>query len=120
MKKPLLLAALLLAGTASVHAFTTTDAFERARERVLAATSDDRAGGSETGAFRLADRNEHRERRDLRREHHEDDGDDDDDRDESGGHGAGRMPAAGPTDPSTPVPDNGLFQGKARPKVEVN
>jgi len=32
---------------------------------------------------------------------------------------AGAVPQNGPADPAAPVPDNGLFQGKARPKVEV-
>ena len=47
-----------------------------------------------------------------------DDDDWDDDDDEGGGRGA--IPQAGPTDPNAPVPDNGLFNGHARPKVEVH
>ena len=49
-----------------------------------------------------------------RRHHAEDDEDDDD---EDGRHGA--IPQAGPTDPNAPAPDNGLFNGNARPKVEA-
>lgn len=48
------------------------------------------------------------------RSHHDDEDDDD-------GEGAGRgaIPRNGPSDPKASVPDNGLFNGKARPKVEV-
>ncbi|WP_029003204.1 hypothetical protein [Azorhizobium doebereinerae] len=51
-----------------------------------------------------------------RRSHHDDEGDDDDD-----GKGArpGPIPQNGPSDPKASVPDNGLFSGKTRPKVEV-
>ncbi|MCG5238019.1 hypothetical protein [Xanthobacter oligotrophicus] len=55
------------------------------------------------------------DRHNGRRHHAEDD--DDDDEDEGGRRGA--IPQAGPADPGAPVPDNGLFNGKARPKVEV-
>ena len=46
---------------------------------------------------------------------------DDDDDDDDGRPGArpAAVPQNGPADPAAPVPDNGLFQGKARPKVEV-
>ncbi len=54
---------------------------------------------------------EHRGRR-----HHDDDEDEGED-DEGGRRGA--IPQAGPADPNAPVPDNGFFNGKARPKVEV-
>ncbi|WP_407049339.1 hypothetical protein [Methyloraptor flagellatus] len=71
------------------------------------------------GRFQLADRGRERHHdRDRRhaRHHHDDDDDDDDHGDR--GRGA-RLPVTGPVDPNAPVPDNGLFQGKARPKVEV-
>ena len=48
---------------------------------------------------------------------------DDDEHEGHGGRDGGRTerPAAGGLPaPTAPVPDNGLFQGKARPKVEVN
>ena len=47
------------------------------------------------------------------RRHDDDDDDDDDDR------GGPIVPRNGPADPNAPVPDNGLFKGAARPKVEV-
>jgi hypothetical protein len=51
-------------------------------------------------------------RGDARRGHDDDDDDDDDD------DGAA-VPQTGPSDPNAPVPDNGLFKGKVRPKVQV-
>lgn len=71
------------------------------------------------GRFQLADRGRERHHdrdRHHARRHHDDDDDDDDDGDRGRGP---RLPVTGPTDPNAPVPDNGLFQGKARPKVEV-
>ena len=83
-----------------------------------AETSD--SGRPSDGRFQLADRGRERHHdRDGRhaRHHHDDDDDEDDDHgDRSRGS---RLPVTGPTDPNAPVPDNGLFQGKARPKVEV-
>ncbi|MFG1213550.1 hypothetical protein V5F72_16675 [Xanthobacter flavus] len=70
--------------------------------------------------LRLADndhRHEGKERHHGR--HHDDDDDDDDDDDGRPGARAGAVPQNGPADPAAPLPDNGLFQGKARPKVEV-
>lgn len=64
-------------------------------------------------ALRLSD-NDHR--REGKERHHDDDDDDD------GGRPASRpvpAPQNRPADPASPVPDNGLFQGKAPPKVEV-
>jgi hypothetical protein len=46
-----------------------------------------------------------------------DDGHGDDDDDDGDDHGAA-APAGAP-DPNAPVPDNGLFKGKVRPKVQV-
>lgn len=62
-------------------------------------------------ALRLSD-NDHR--REGKERHHNDDDDDDDD-----GGRPGPVPQNRPADPASPVPDNGLFQGKAPPKVEV-
>lgn len=44
------------------------------------------------------------------------DAEDDEDDDDEGGR---RTTPAGPSDPNAPVPDNGLFNGKLRPKVQV-
>jgi hypothetical protein len=62
---------------------------------------------------RVADRSE-REDRGADRHDHEDE-EDEDERWES----RNRLPATGPADPNAPVPNNGLFGGKARPQVEV-
>ena len=123
MKTTLLLTAALLAGTAVGTAYALT----RDGDDALRTTIGHRIAGDGTAAeapFRVAD--DHRRDRDRDRHgrkhhrHHDDDDDDDDDRGGRGDGRAGRMPTTGPTDPATPVPDNGLFQGKARPKVEVN
>ena len=48
-----------------------------------------------------------------RKRYAEDDEDDDDDERRR------RRASRGPPTPNAPVPDNGLFNGKTRPKVEV-
>lgn len=63
------------------------------------------------------DRQKDRDGTSAGRRHHDDDDDDEDDDDHHRGRSA--LPQTGPSDPNAPVPDNGLFQGKARPKVEV-
>lgn len=120
MKKSLLaLAAILLTGTVAGTALAVThERGEHSRHEARGdLPSTEATGGGES--FRVADdhRRERRHDRDHRR-HHDDD--DDDDRGGRNEGRAGRLPATGPSDPTTPVPDNGLFQGKARPKVEVN
>lgn len=118
MKKSLLaLAAVLLTGTVAGTALAVT------HQRGDHARLEDGRDGSRAEAvrdgetFRVAD--DHARDRHHGRKHHRDHDDDDDD-DRRGSDRAGRQPATGPSDPTTPVPDNGLFQGKARPKVEVN
>ncbi len=115
MKKSLLLAGVLLVGTTSVGvAVAATDLLEHhgGHERAGVAASF-------RDALRFAE-DDHRRDGEHRRHHREhDDDEDDDEGGEDGGRGA-RPPVTGPTDPAAPVPDNGLFQGKARPKVEVN
>lgn len=75
---------------------------------------------ADTHPLRVADSDHGREGKADRNGRHNDDDDDDDDDDHVR---AGARPAAGPqtgqANPATPVPDNGLFQGKARPKVEL-
>lgn len=68
-------------------------------------------------ALRLSD-NDHR-REGKERHHNDDDDDDDDDDGDRPGPRPGPVPQNRPVDPASPVPDNGLFQGKAPPKVEV-
>lgn len=68
--------------------------------------------------LRLADNDHRHEGKERHHGRHHDDDDDDDD-DGRPGARAGAVPQNGPVDPAAPVPDNGLFQGKARPKVEV-
>ncbi|NLH83484.1 MAG: hypothetical protein GX458_21975 [Phyllobacteriaceae bacterium] len=115
MKKSLLLAGVFLLGAASVGgALAAGDLLDRHHGPRAEATGLSRFGDT----FRVADDDHHR-RRDG--EHHRSRHDDDEDDDDEGGRaGAGRPSVTGTTDPAAPVPDNGLFQGKARPKVEVN
>jgi hypothetical protein len=78
----------------------------------------DREGGGPRFAegffdrFRDGDGEHHRHR------HHWDDDDDDDDGSASADRGGQNRPAD-PNSAKTPVPDSGVFNGKARPKVEV-
>lgn len=119
MKTSLLLATVLLAGTAAGSAFAIAREHGDVLRHVVGHEAS-RGETSEAAPFRVAD--DHRRDRDgggEARKHHRDHDEEDDDDDDDGARGP-RMPAAGPSDPSTPVPDNGLFQGKARPKVEVN
>ena len=128
MKKPLILATALLVGTAAVGAaLATPRLLEERFGHDIGREADDRASVSADERFRVADR-DHRRRHEARehhRKHHDDDDDDDDDDDrgrggDRGRERAGRPGVTGPVGPDVPVPDNGLFQGKARPKVEVN
>lgn len=124
MKTTLALVAALLAGTAAGAAIASTpdvaDMLGRGEHHAARAETSDDAPFRVAGDHRRDRDGDHHGRKHHR--HHDDDDDDDDDgaRGDGRGERGGRMPAAGPTDPSTPVPDNGLFQGKARPKVEVN
>lgn len=72
----------------------------------------------EPGHRRFADehsgRRYHEGRQEGRYQRHAEADDDDDD---EGEHGFG--PAPRMADPNAPVPNNGLFNGKARPKVDV-
>lgn len=68
---------------------------------------------------RLAERDDHNDRDDGASRHRYRDDEDDDDEDDDDHGGRGTLPLTGPSDPNAPVPDNGLFQGQARPKVEV-
>jgi hypothetical protein len=109
MKTPALIIALLLSTAAAGAASADTNAVPGAK--------------SQQQPTRLAgwfendwDHEHHGERRHHGR--HRDDDDDDDGGERHGGH-AGRGGPADPNAANAPVPDNGVFNGKARPKVEV-
>lgn len=114
MKKSLLLAGVLIVAATSVGGtLAASELLDHHRDH-----RSTEAGLSRFGeTFRLAEDDHHRRDGEHRRSHHDDDEDDDED---EGGTGAARPAPTGPSDPAAPVPDNGLFQGKARPKVEVN
>lgn len=62
----------------------------------------------------------HGERLSKRDRRHHDDDDDDDDDDDHGKHDRRRMaPQNGLANPNAPIPDNGLFNGNSRPRVQV-
>lgn len=74
---------------------------------------------AEAPATHLAEARGQEREDDGARRHREHDHDDDDDEDEGEGAGRAALLPTGPADPRAPVPDNGLFNGKARPQVEV-
>lgn len=113
MKMRTLIGAALLLSTAGVGialAAVGSDHLARPFERHEHATRD--------GApwLHLADRDHHKDRNQASERRYRDDDDDDEDDDH---RGRSIFPQTGPSDPNAPVPDNGLFQGKARPKVQV-
>lgn len=112
MKTRTLIGTALLLSTAGLGvalAATQVDHPDRPRQ------SRDPAARADTRSLRLADNDQ--AQGDRHRGHHDDDDDDDDDEHSGGRRGA--VPQTGATIPAAPVPDNGLFQGKAPPKVEV-
>jgi hypothetical protein len=122
MNKPVLLAtAALLLGTSVAGVALATPRLLEDRFALEIGNGDERSALTAGERFRVAD-SDHRRREEARgRQGKHDDDDDDDDDDDQGGRGrADRPGVTGPTDPATPVTDNGLFQGKTRPKVEVN
>jgi hypothetical protein len=103
-------AAMLLATTAV--GVTLAASPGRHHGRGEASETDGQVGprrfASEHGARRHEGRQEDRHERHAEADH--------DDDDEGGQHGG---PGPRMADPNAPVPDNGLFNGKARPKVDV-
>lgn len=76
----------------------------------------DRGGRPILIASKAREHNHHADRLAKRdRRHHDDDDDDDDDED----RGRSMNLQNGPVNPSSPIPDNGLFNGNSRPKVQV-
>ncbi len=121
MKKHILLATVLLLSTTGIGVALAAADYDMSVGRILGGVhADADAIGSGEGRFRVADGHRDRDRRhgaERRRHHDDDNGDDDDDDDDDRG---ASVPMTGPSDPNAPVPDNGLFNGKARPKVQVN
>lgn len=114
MKTRILLASTLLLGTAVAALAAGADDFHLADRLGLAAHSHAASAERGEARVRVADKDHGRKDHHERKRHHDDDEDDDDE-----GGAMGAVSPTGPTDPSAPVPDNGLFNGKARPKVEV-
>ena len=123
MKTPALIIALLFSTAAAAGAASAADA------NAAPGAQSPQQPTRLAGWFEVGDREQHGERRHHGRHRDDDDGerhgghhgDDDRDRDRDGDH-AGRGGENRPADPNAanaPVPDNGVFNGEARPKVEV-
>lgn len=75
------------------------------------------AAGAGHGPFRMSSEHGMRRHHDEgHRGRHSEDDDGDDEGDEGGRGGVGQPRSSGP---DAPVPDNGLFNGKTKPKVNV-
>lgn len=114
MKKPILIGVALLLSTGAIGvalAAVDRDFLEGGHRQEVRHGVE--AAGAERAPLLVAEESHGRVY--SARSHHEENDDDDDD--EDGGRGA--IPQGGPTDPNAPVPDNGLFNGHARPKVQV-
>lgn len=132
MTKRFILLTALLASTAVAGSAMAAGQFARFAAdplaAVMGASDEDRgeivlaSGDDRPGYRRHHERTEGRGRHDgfehHGRRHHDDDDDDDHGRGRDGRRGSALAPT-GPSDPATPVPPNGLFGGKSRPKVEV-
>ena len=115
MHKSLLLGAALLLSTTALG--VTIAAAARHGDDRSTAAEPVRAGAD--GRQRLASEHGSRRHRDSHHKRatgHDDDEEDDDDDDGKARSAGGRQAAPAP---NAPVPDNGLFSGKARPRVEV-
>jgi hypothetical protein len=113
MRKTLILGTALLLSTTALGVTLANASHSRSGERGDAAA--DRTDARERIVLASDDRDNGHGSRHHRRYAEQDDEDDDGD---EGGRGAGSGRPAAP-DPNAPVPDNGLFNGKARPKVDV-
>lgn len=85
-------------------------------QRYSGSTIAEAVGQADRPILLASESREHGRRSDrlAKRDRHHDDDDDDD---EDGGRGM--VPQNGPANPNAPVPDNGLFNGSSRPKVQV-
>jgi hypothetical protein len=123
MKKSFLIATAVLLSTTGIGVALAATEFHASVERVVSEfRSDADATATADGRFQVADGHRDRDRRNgaERRRHHDDDDEDDDAGGDDDGARGPSVPVTGPTDPNAPVPDNGLFNGKARPRVQVN
>jgi hypothetical protein len=123
MKRIVLAAALVLAGAVSGAALAASDrspddSFSAQTERGAAPSSGRHEGHGARFAEGFFDHFRGDERHRHHRHHWDDDDDDDDDGSASADRGGGNRPAD-PNAADKPVPDSGIFNGKARPKVEV-
>jgi hypothetical protein len=126
MKRIAIAAALVFASAVSSAALAAS---HESREGASSADTEQSApsrGEGDSRGPRLAegffDRFRHGEGEHGRHHRHHWDDDDDDDDDDHGSASANRGGASRPADPNgagAPVPDSGVFNGKARPKVEV-
>jgi hypothetical protein len=121
MKKPAFILALLLS-TAAAGAIASPGALSRSEPPPAQEPRAEQPTHLAQGFTENFWGRDHRGERQGHRERHADKDEDDDD-DERGGREHGRNGGANrqadPNAANAPVPDNGVFNGKARPKVEV-
>ncbi len=119
MKTRTLIGAGLLLSTAGIGIalaaadFDLLNGHQRDRRDGMATT--DASGNS----IRMAEESHGRDRGGEHRGRSRHDDDDEEDDDDGEGARPGPIPQNGPSDPKASAPDNGLFNGKTRPKVEI-
>ena len=111
MKRIAIIAALVLSAAAFSAALAASDPSSAETDPLSAPSSGDDEGRAPRFAESISDHFPSGER------HRQGDDDDDDGSASTGRGGANR--SADPNAANTPVPDSGVFNGKARPKVEV-
>jgi hypothetical protein len=114
MKKNLMIGSALLLTIGVIGAATAAREIHVSRDGGREAATASRGEGRALQFAERNERNRHADRRSERRHH-------DDEEDGENRHGNGRaiLPQAASADPHAPIPDNGLFNNKTRPKVEV-
>ncbi len=113
LSRPTLLAAALLLSTAAVGVALAAGSEHRNHHEhgSARAVSGDRGGGVRVAREHGAGRHD---------DHHRLHAENDDDEGDEGDEGARSSPGqAQPPGPDAPVPQNGLFNGQAKPKVDV-
>jgi hypothetical protein len=122
-KRATIIGALLITSTitGAAWAANSLDLGEglRHEHRADRTRQDDALRGRDGQPLTVADNDRKHRRHGERHDRHHDDDDDSDGDDGHDGRRAGAQRQADPNDPAKAVPDNGLFNGKVRPKVEV-
>jgi hypothetical protein len=113
MKKSLMIGSALLLMTAAIGAAIASSEIHVLRHDWHEPTTSEHADRPLMQIAEKGERERHAERRSGRRHH------DDEEGERHNEKGRARLPQTGPADANAPMPDNGLFNNKMRPKVEV-